>query len=62
MYVISPEEKKTAKAPVVVGYARVDYAQIDSGLREGDLVAITGLERLSEGAGVKIVETQEAEL
>ncbi|OGW85793.1 MAG: hypothetical protein A3C35_03515 [Omnitrophica bacterium RIFCSPHIGHO2_02_FULL_46_11] len=62
VYVIHSEDKKAVKTPVVVGYARVDYAQIDSGLREGDLVAVSGLERLEEGAKVKIIETQEAEL
>ena len=62
VYVIHPQEKKAAKTPVVIGYSRVDYAQIDSGLREGDLVAVSGLERLEEGAKVKIIETQEAEL
>jgi hypothetical protein len=40
----------------------VDYAQIDSGIKEGDLVAISGLDRLEEGIKVKIIETQEAEL
>ena len=62
VYVVNPEDKKVKKTPVVVGYARIDYAQIDSGLREGDLIAVSGLERLEEGAKVKIIETQEAEL
>jgi len=62
VYVVNPEDKKVKKTPVVVGYARVDYAQIDSGLREGDLVVISGLERMEDGAKVKIIETQEAEL
>lgn len=62
VYAISPEEKKAVKTPVVVGYSRVDYAQIDSGIKEGDLVAISGLERLEEGTKVKMIETQEAEL
>ena len=62
VYVIHPEDKAAKKTPVVVGYSRIDYAQIDSGLREGDLVAVSGLERLEEGAKVKIIETQEAEL
>ena len=61
-FTVDPEEKIVTKTPVVVGYSRVDYAQIDSGLREGDLVAISGLDRLEEGAKVKIIETQEAEL
>ncbi len=62
VYLIQPEAKTAAKAPVVVGYTRVDYAQIDSGLKEGDLVVVSGFERLEEGAKVRIVETQEAEL
>jgi len=62
VYVINPEDKKAKKTPVVVGYARIDYAQIDSGIREGDLVAVSGLERLEESAKVKIIETQEAEM
>ena len=62
VYVIHPEEKTAAKTPIVVGYSRVDYAQIDSGLKEGDLVAVSGLDRLEEGSKVKIIETQEAEL
>lgn len=62
VYVIHPDEKTAAKTPVVVGYSRMDYAQIDSGLREGDLVAVSGLERVEEGTKVKIIETQEAEL
>lgn len=62
VYVVNPDDKAAKKAPVVVGYTRVDYAQIDSGLREGDLVAVSGLERLEDGSKVKIIETQEAEL
>ncbi len=62
VFTISAEEKIVTKTPVVVGYSRVDYAQIDSGLREGDLVAISGLDRLEEGSKVKVIETQEAEL
>ncbi len=62
VYVVNPEDKKVKKTPVVVGYSRIDYAQIDSGLREGDLIAISSLERLEDGAKVKIIETQEAEL
>ena len=62
VYVIKADDKTVVKTPVVVGYSRVDYAQIDSGIREGDLVAVSGLERLQEGSKVKIIETQEAEL
>jgi membrane fusion protein, multidrug efflux system len=62
VYVIHSEQKTAAKTPIVVGYSRVDYAQIDSGIKEGDLVAISGLDRLEEGTKVKVIETQEAEL
>lgn len=62
VYLIQSEAKTAVKTPVVVGYTRVDYAQIDSGLKEGDLIVVSGLERLEEGAKVRIVETQEAEL
>ena len=59
---IDPEKKTVRKQPVVVGYQRTDYAQIDSGVKEGDLVAITGLDRLREGSKTRVIETQEAEL
>ena len=62
VYLIHPEKKTAAKTPVVIGYSRVDYAQVDSGLKEGDLIAISGLDRLEEGKKVRIIETQEAEL
>lgn len=62
VFTVAAEEKIVTKTPVVIGYSRVDYAQVDSGLREGDLVAISGLDRLEDGAKVKIIETQEAEL
>lgn len=62
VFLVHPDEKTVAKVPVVIGYSRVDYAQVDSGLKEGDLVVVSGFERLEEGAKVRIVETQEAEL
>jgi membrane fusion protein, multidrug efflux system len=62
VYLIDPDEKITSKAPIVVGYQRVDYAQIDSGIREEDLVVVSGMDRLEEGTTVRIIETQEAEL
>ncbi|OGX06883.1 MAG: hypothetical protein A3G87_09895 [Omnitrophica bacterium RIFCSPLOWO2_12_FULL_50_11] len=62
VYVVDPQEKTAVKTPVVVGYSRVDYAQIDSGVREGDLVVVSGMDRLEEGTKVRIIETQEGEL
>ena len=62
VFVIDSQTKQVRLQPVVVGYQRTDYAQLDSGVREGDLIAITGLDRLKEGNKVRIIETQEAEL
>lgn len=62
VYIIDPGQKLVHKQPIVVGYQRTDYAQIDSGVKEGDLIAVTGLDRLKEGSKVRIIETQEAEL
>ncbi len=62
IFMINPDEKTVQRQPVVVGYQRTDYAQIDSGVKEGDLIAITSLERLEDGKKVRIIETQEAEL
>lgn len=61
VYVINPETQLAEKRALTVGYTRPDYSQIDAGLSEGELVAISGLERLEEGKKVRILETQEAE-
>ncbi|OGW76540.1 MAG: hypothetical protein A3J52_00630 [Omnitrophica bacterium RIFCSPHIGHO2_02_FULL_49_9] len=62
VFVVDPEEKGVTQTPVVVGYSRVDYVQIDSGINEGDLVVVSGMDRLKEDSKVRILETQEAEL
>jgi membrane fusion protein (multidrug efflux system) len=56
------EEGTAEKRPVTVGYTRTDYSQIDAGLTEGELVAMTGFERLEDGKKIRLIETQEAEL
>ena len=56
------EEGTAEKRPVTVGYTRTDYSQIDAGLTEGELVVMTGFERLEDGKKVRLIETQEAEL
>ncbi len=56
------EEGTVEKRPVTVGYTRTDYSQIDAGLTEGELVVMTGFERLEDGKKVRLIETQEAEL
>ncbi len=64
-----PEEEKrknvmyvAEKRPITVGYTRPDYSQIDAGVSEGEIVAISGLEKLEDGKKVRLLETQEAEI
>ena len=56
------EEGTAEKRPVTVGYTRTDYSQIDAGLTEGEIIVMTGFERLEDGKKVRLIETQEAEL
>jgi len=35
---------------------------MDAGVSEGELIAISGLERLEDGTKIRLLETQEAEL
>lgn len=56
------EEGVVEKRPVTIGYTRTDYSQIDAGLTEGEIVVLTGFERLEDGKKVRLVETQEAEV
>lgn len=56
------EEGTAEKRPVTVGYTRPDYSQIDAGLTEGELVVVSGFERLEDGKKIRLIETQEAEL
>lgn len=62
VYVVHQDKNTVEKRPVVVGYTRVDYSQIDAGISEGELVAVTGLERLEDGKKIRVVEVQEAEV
>lgn len=62
-----PEKKKeeeltVKKRPITVGYTRPDYTQIDAGLSEGEVIAVSGLERLEDKKKVRLLETQEAEI
>lgn len=65
----APEEKApeknigtAEKRPITVGYTRPDYSQIDAGISEGEVVAISSLEKLGDGKKVRLLETQEAEV
>ncbi len=56
------EDLSVKKRPITVGYTRPDYTQIDAGLSEGEVVAISGLEKLEDDKKVRLLETQEAEI
>ena len=56
------DEGVAEKRPVTIGYTRTDYSQIDAGVTEGEIVVMTGFERLEDGKKIRLVETQEAEL
>lgn len=61
VFVIHSDQETAEKRAVTVGYTRPDYSQIDAGLSEGELVAVSGLERLEDGGKIRLLETQEAE-
>ena len=62
VYLVDSEKNIVVKRPITIGYKRPDYSQVDAGISEGELVAITGLERLEDGKTIRLLETQEAEL
>jgi membrane fusion protein (multidrug efflux system) len=62
VFIVDAKTNMAAKRGITVGYSRSDYSQIEEGLSEGELVAITNLEKLQDGIEVRILETQEAEL
>ncbi len=62
VFVVDADTNTVTRRPVRVGYKRPDYAQIDAGLEDGELVVVSGFERLQEGSEVRILEKQEAEL
>lgn len=59
VFVVDPRTNKVSKRKIKIGYTRPDYSQIDAGLEEGELVCVSGLEKLEEGMAVKVVEQQE---
>lgn len=62
VFVVHPDKGVVEKRAVTVGYTRPDYSQIDAGLAEGELAAISGFERLEDGKKIRLLETQEAEV
>lgn len=61
VFVVHPEEGVAEKRALTIGYTRPDYSQVDAGLSEGELVAVSGLEKLEDGSKIRLLETQEAE-
>ncbi len=62
VYVIHSDKNTVEKRPVVIGYTRADYSQVDAGVSEGELIAANNLERLQDGKQVRVAETQDADL
>ncbi|OGW82848.1 MAG: hypothetical protein A2Z83_05715 [Omnitrophica bacterium GWA2_52_8] len=62
VYIINAEQGQAQKRAIAVGYTRSDYTQVDAGLSEGEVVAISNLEKLEENPKIRLVETQEAEI
>ncbi len=62
VYVVDEKTNTTIERLVETGYESTDYIEITSGLKEGDLVAITNIEQLITGAPVHITEIQVREM
>lgn len=62
VYVIHTDKQTAEKRAIAVGYSRPDYSQIDAGVSEGELVAVSGLDKLEDGKSIRLIETQEAEI
>lgn len=62
VYAVELQKNTVSKRPITIGYTRTDYSQVDAGLSEGEIIAISGLEQLEEGKKVRLQETQEAEI
>lgn len=62
VYVVNKDKGVVEKRPITIGYTRLDYSQVDAGISEGEVVAISGLERLEDGKKIRLLETQEAEI
>lgn len=60
VFVVDARTNKVSKRNIKIGYTRPDYSQVDAGLEEGELVCVSGLEKLQDGLEVKVVEQQEA--
>jgi membrane fusion protein (multidrug efflux system) len=62
VYVVHPDKEVSEKRAIAIGYTRPDYSQVDAGLSEGELIAVSGLEKMEDGKKIRLLETQEAEI
>lgn len=62
VFVINVEKSTVEKRPITIGYKRPDYCQVDAGISEGEVIAISNLEKLEDGAKIRLLETQEADM
>jgi len=62
VYVYNEEGSTVKKSEIQVGYAREDFTQVDEGVWEGQLIAITSINRLKDKAKVEVIEKQTLEL
>ncbi|MEW6534647.1 MAG: efflux RND transporter periplasmic adaptor subunit [Candidatus Auribacterota bacterium] len=56
--VVNPDTEIVHERPVSVEYSTTDYAVIDRGLKEGELVVVEDQQGLAEGTPIKIIEQQ----
>ncbi len=62
VFLVDSEQNTVKKTPITVGYTRPDYVQVDAGLQENDVIAMSGFENLEDGKTIKLLDTQQAEL
>jgi RND family efflux transporter MFP subunit len=62
VFVAHTDKGVAEKRAIAIGYTRPDYSQVDAGLSEGEIIAVSGLERLEDGVQIRLLEIQEAEI
>ncbi|RKY34928.1 MAG: hypothetical protein DRP78_05985 [Candidatus Omnitrophota bacterium] len=62
VYVVDETTNTVSERLVETGYVSTDYIEITSGLKQGDLIAISNVEGLTSGTPVQITEIQVREI
>src|SRR5690606_22686968 len=57
-YVFKVEQGVARRVPVKIGLRREGMVELEEGVQAGDQVIVSGLQKVSDGAAVKIVGTQ----